>query len=796
MTRSISRENRVSQNNLLEWLLIFVALLAAAIVISQVNLGNAEGLQPQVILVILLYVFVANFSIPVGNQYVGLTPIVGLSSLLILGLPSTLFAAAIGLPLAEIIRPVWIPLWESLRVQTPSWPYRFGTIVISIVNLMLAGALAEGFNDEPSLIERSIASIPNTTVNTLSPIVLTTVFVLIYVLLTIGFWALLRMPIVSLFNEASGTLLGTIFFAAPLTLFVANSNAGLPGFVFLCIGIAAFAVIAWTSWRRRYQVVRRLDQFGVLNAVGSNLRETLELPQVIALTYEKLDSLIEYDDACLILRNSDGVWEEPTRASSHRAISFRTMKKPPNDLVKWVVERNKVLDLDSGNLHFAQERKMRLPNPMPKVWFGIPLNAGDRTIGALVLEKTRDDQPFTLWNREVVFAIAGQASAAVENARLYEETLRLYNMTDVALAQRVEELQALLFSIEEGVLMVGADDGKIDLVNPTAASMLGNKVEELRGSELGMVSAETIGYQPTQLTTLISTLKEKNTPTPSEFIYELALEGTRRIIEREETPVTAEDGDLIGWLMVFRDITEETERAEWRADLTRMIVHDLRNPITTISSSMSLMENRIEKQNPEPMTDLISTAKHNCNNMLEMVDSLLDINRAEAGKFEVDAEAMRLPPLANDVINVTMPLAVQREIGLIFEYEENLPAVWADAEVVRRIMVNLLDNALKFTPAGGSVRGVMTHIPATKTHEAGVQVSVYDSGPGIPADQKERIFDRFITFNRGGGQDRGTGLGLTFCKLGIEAHEGKIWVEDNPSGGSIFSFTLPGIPHF
>jgi signal transduction histidine kinase len=127
----------------------------------------------------------------------------------------------------------------------------------------------------------------------------------------------------------------------------------------------------------------------------------------------------------------------------------------------------------------------------------------------------------------------------------------------------------------------------------------------------------------------------------------------------------------------------------------------------------------------------------------------------------------------------------------------DLPAVWGDAEILRRVLVNLLDNALKFTPAGGQV--MIQLAPDLQTGDddsAGVLCSIEDNGPGIPGPYRTQIFDRFVRINVGGGQVRGTGLGLTFCKLAIEAHGGRIWVADAEHGGSRFVFTLPGVPRF
>jgi signal transduction histidine kinase len=111
-------------------------------------------------------------------------------------------------------------------------------------------------------------------------------------------------------------------------------------------------------------------------------------------------------------------------------------------------------------------------------------------------------------------------------------------------------------------------------------------------------------------------------------------------------------------------------------------------------------------------------------------------------------------------------------------------------------LVNLLDNALKFTPAGGYVQIILQAEPAGENAEPGVRCLIEDSGPGIPAEYKGQIFDRFVRINAGGAQVRGTGLGLTFCKLALEAHGGRVWVEDGTEGGSRFVFIVPGVPLF
>ncbi len=128
---------------------------------------------------------------------------------------------------------------------------------------------------------------------------------------------------------------------------------------------------------------------------------------------------------------------------------------------------------------------------------------------------------------------------------------------------------------------------------------------------------------------------------------------------------------------------------------------------------------------------------------------------------------------------------------LTVDIPDALPVLDTDADKIERVLLNLVDNAIKFTPAGGEVI-VQAHPAGDRDAPDGyVRVEVKDTGPGIPDDSKERLFDRFTQLDGVRGRRRGTGLGLTYCRLAVEAHGGRIWVEDNPQGGAIFAFTLP-----
>lgn len=771
---------------ILPWLPLFLMLLLA------IWLPAQGYVNPLYILTLLLFILTFNFSAPLSLGGAGLAPIVALTSLLVNNLPATILVAALAIPLAELWRPFWQPLWRATPApDQPVWQ-RLVDGALLCLTIGLAGLLYTPPGGQPGLIQLLLSRIPSGVQALFVPAALALVFMGLHALLTAVYWALARRSWLAYLNESLPFTLGHIALAVPFVVFVASSRMTVPAFVFLTIGLAALAVVVWTAWQRRFVLAHRLSQLAALNQTAAHLRETLDLPAVLAQATRLVGGLVPNDSFNLALRAPGGGWQ---RAE----VGGVLLPWAPDDLSRWVAERGVLLELDSGNLHYAARHQLRLPSPPPSAWIGLPLTTSDGVIGVMVLSKTTQDIPFSRWEREVLVAIASQISAAIHNAQRYGESVRLYTLADEALARRAEQLQALLFSIDEGVLLLDSA-GRVVLLNPKAAALLGDEGQAWLNQTLSAEAAAILGYTGEEWSALLATLRRGAIPAARTLVYPLTRADGRRFFQRSETAVRAADAQLMGWLLVLRDVTEERERSEWRADLTRMIVHDLRNPITTLSSALDLLEQagqaRDGSETDRHETDLFATARRSCYSLLEMVDSLMDINRAEAGRFVIDAEAMRLTTLSAEVLDYLRPLARQRSIHLTYSAPPDLPPIWGDRDILRRVLINLLDNALKFTPAGGHINLALTPEPAAPSQAPGVRLSLRDDGPGIPADQRARIFDRFITFNRGGGQVRGAGLGLTFCKLAVEAHGGRIWVEDAPGGGSLFLVTLPGVPNF
>jgi signal transduction histidine kinase len=171
-----------------------------------------------------------------------------------------------------------------------------------------------------------------------------------------------------------------------------------------------------------------------------------------------------------------------------------------------------------------------------------------------------------------------------------------------------------------------------------------------------------------------------------------------------------------------------------------------------------------------------------------MVNDLLDISKMESGALQLECAELEVASVIEQAVKQVASLAAEKQICLVREVAPDLPPLYADEEKLVRTLVNLLGNALKFTPGGGTV----TLSASRSKDENSIQCSIRDTGEGIPEDAFDRIFEKFGQVqDRKAGRRTSTGLGLTFCKMAVEAHGGRIWVESELGNGSTFSFVIP-----
>lgn len=354
--------------------------------------------------------------------------------------------------------------------------------------------------------------------------------------------------------------------------------------------------------------------------------------------------------------------------------------------------------------------------------------------------------------------------------------------TTIANSQLFEQLQNAhkhyreLFEDSVDPILITDWEGRVLEVNRQAVSLSGYSNEQLRTlniKQLHEIDFEKTGPQ-------FEALKDA-----ASCIYESALlreDGGQVSIEVHARRADFDHADAIQWLL--RDITSRKELDELRNDMTSMIFHDLRSPLGNIVSSLEMMSGMVPED--ETVNSMLNIAKNSTGRITRLVNSLLDINRLEAGQKITDQNSIDPVALVRESIRDVEPSVTARQHKLTNRATTVLPLIWVDVDMIYRVLVNLLENAIKFTPVGGRID------IGAQTNEDGMSVKfwVRDNGPGIPPSERDRIFEKFTRL-RHKSKTGGLGVGLAFCKLAVHAHGGKIWLESEPGNGTTFWITLP-----
>lgn len=218
---------------------------------------------------------------------------------------------------------------------------------------------------------------------------------------------------------------------------------------------------------------------------------------------------------------------------------------------------------------------------------------------------------------------------------------------------------------------------------------------------------------------------------------------------------------------------------EARDQLMQLIVHDLKNPLAGIALYLELL------RKGKAEGTYLEEARRSCRNLMNMIGDLLDISRMEAGKLPLERGEIHLQEVIEEGLQEMAIVAAEEEKKLLVEVEEGLPPVPADRGLIHRVVSNLLSNAIRHSFPGGEIR-----IRVFRPSQGLVQVEVIDRGEGIAKEDQGKVFEKFGQATTSSRRS-GPGLGLTFCKMAVEAHGGRIWVESELGKGSTFSFSLP-----
>lgn len=393
--------------------------------------------------------------------------------------------------------------------------------------------------------------------------------------------------------------------------------------------------------------------------------------------------------------------------------------------------------------------------------------------GGVLLAVNRADQPdFAQPDVDLLMAIAVQIVSAMQNAELFR-----------AVEEERERLRTVIQSSRDGVILLGIDL-RLLVVNRPAVRFLG-------------LPGEPEAWLDRSLWDVVCTLRDHARRTVQVILGEMRrirdgnaqpregeIKVGLRTLQWVSWPVRGETQPL-GRLLIVRDVTDARLLEQFRDDLTHTMVHDLRNPLTGIHAALTLLLRGANDSLLEGQRRVLSIALLSSERMVKLVNAILDISRLETGQMPLKPVVFRFSDVVRDSVEMQKLTLTQHDLDFTNIVPEDAPLVRADKELIERVLQNLMGNAFKFTPSGGKVQ-VRAAVEPERPDK--LCISVSDTGPGIPPEIQRNLFTKFVV---GQQTEHGSGLGLAFCRMVLEAHGERIWVSQTSEQGTTFTFTLP-----
>lgn len=412
----------------------------------------------------------------------------------------------------------------------------------------------------------------------------------------------------------------------------------------------------------------------------------------------------------------------------------------------------------------------RIIESAPRAYLAVPIAVRDEVLGVLV-SYFFEPHEFSEKEVQLLSSLAAHAAIAMDNARHYQEV----NLQRSRLAQ-------IFDATSDGMLLV-SPDGRVQTANRRAGDLLALKAADLVGIELTEVlawhHAEGQDYQR-----MFAALRSLVDDPENGAAGDLELRSLKRILHWVSQPTRDSTGESCGFTLTFHDVTHEREVSRMKSDFVSFVTHQLRTPLAGIKWMLELAAQ--EPGMPADAGSYVQDAREAAQRLIQLVNDLLDVSRLEQGKLTVAAQPVDLGALTREVLAETAVLIQEKGHRVSLHGDVGTPPVMADAQLLRQVVVNLISNAIKYTPAGGAVDIGLERDPE------GLRWSIRDNGIGIPRSAQAKLFEKFYRAeNVTTLETEGTGLGLYLVRLIMEQLAGRVWCESEEGAGATFLFTVP-----
>jgi PAS domain S-box-containing protein/diguanylate cyclase (GGDEF)-like protein len=396
------------------------------------------------------------------------------------------------------------------------------------------------------------------------------------------------------------------------------------------------------------------------------------------------------------------------------------------------------------------------------------------------------EERIVAWHNALFRADSGEILGTLSSGEDITERERAQE----ALRESEQKSRILVSSITDGVIMLDKEL-HVALMNPVALSILGRQESDAypEATEVQQALEMDFGEWSAKFGEDQETIERRV----------IGISG--RVYETTIAPIRGARSGFRGMVVSLRDISEEKKLEELKSEFVSIVSHELRTPLTCIKNALDLILSKKTGDISKDQDKFLSMASRNVNRLARIINDFLDLSKMEAGKMEIRFQKLNPAAIIETAVSTFALGAKEKSVSLAAEIPPDLPIITGDPDRLNQVLSNLLSNALKYTPEGGkvtvkasSINRLETPIPGILSlpHRHYVRIEVADTGPGIPQDDLERIFDKFFQVEKSlTRMVPGTGLGLPICRQLVEAHKGKIWVESRPGAGSNFVFVLP-----
>jgi two-component system, OmpR family, phosphate regulon sensor histidine kinase PhoR len=388
----------------------------------------------------------------------------------------------------------------------------------------------------------------------------------------------------------------------------------------------------------------------------------------------------------------------------------------------------------------------------------------------------------TAGNQTVRIRATAQDEVSLLASALNHMADQLHTKID-ELSEDRAQLLAVLTSMVEGVMVLDAR-GHVLQINPALERMFGISRVEARGRPYAEL------FRHHQLIDLVTTILRSHVHHQDEIVLPL----TGRCLQIEASPAGGERDNEVCVVLVFHDMTELRRLEKIRKDFVANVSHELRTPLTSIKGYVEALLDGA-KDDPTAATTFLEIILKQSDRLNLIIEDLLELSKIESGRVSFKEELFELRTVIDRTLAMMKPIADKSGHRLVTAIEPTLPALTGDEDRLVQVVTNLLDNAVKYTPAGGTIRiDAKLALSGRDTEQTprAIELSVVDTGIGIPELDRPRVFERFYRVDKARSRELGgTGLGLAIVKHIVEGHGGQVWVEANHPQGSRFVVRLP-----